>query len=290
MGRSLKTLHRRGRLQLGDYKNPSLEAGVLLCHAAGISWEVFLAHPERQISQEREKCFWDSIAMRKRGVPLAHITGEKEFWSLPFQVSPAVLIPRPETETLVECVLEAAAGSNPVILDIGTGSGNVAVALAQEIPGARIFASDIQYDALKTAAKNAFSLGKDTICFFQGDLFDPLQRGAESGLFDFIVSNPPYLSEKEWEKIDSGIHDFEPREALVSGLSGLEIIEKVIQAAPAYLKPGGYLCMEIGFGQAGLVKRMFEKAWNEVKIKKDLAGIPRVVCTSLCRDDFSKYM
>ncbi|MFO7866961.1 MAG: peptide chain release factor N(5)-glutamine methyltransferase [Candidatus Aminicenantes bacterium] len=277
MGRSLKTMHRRGLLQLGDLKNPSLEAGVLLCHAAGVSWEILLAHPERQISQEREKCFWDSIARRKRGVPLAYITGEKEFWSLPFQVSPGVLIPRPETETLVECAADAVSVPNPVIFDIGTGSGNVAVALAKRLPQAEIFAGDISYTALITAKKNAAALGAEGLLFFQGNLFDPLKNDRRAGLFDLVVSNPPYLSETDWLKIDPGIRDFEPKEALVSGSAGLECIRKIIQAAPFYLKPRGHLCLEVGYGQAGGVERLFGRDWEQAQTRRDLAGIPRVV-------------
>lgn len=281
MVKSLKNLFDLGCSQLKHVPNAALEAKILLLAAAGIREEIFFAHPEMDVSSEWEKHFMNFLKQRKQGVPIAYITGRKEFWSMPFQVSPGVLIPRPETEVLVESAITVMTGLSPKILDIGTGSGNIAVALAHAFPKACIFASDISFSALKQAQANASALNAGNVYFFQGDLFDPVQPAEAAGLFDLVVSNPPYLSHADWASVDPGIREFEPREALVSGPAGLEILSEIIAQAKDYLRPGGHLCLEAGMGQAETAAALFDTRWRNIHIRLDLAGIQRVITAEL---------
>ena len=215
------------------------------------------------------------VEKRNKGVPLSYLTGFKEFWSLPLAVSPAVLVPRPETEVLVEKVLELATRESEDILDLGTGSGNIAIALARELPRARIVAADISERALKVARRNAVLLKARRIEFLKSDLFSAF-RGT-GARFDFIVSNPPYVSRPEWEGLPAEVREFEPRRALLAGDSGLEMISRLVRRAGTYLKPGGYLIFEIGDGQRERVLSLFGRRWTEIETAWDLAGRPRVI-------------
>ncbi len=277
MAKSLKDLFDSGCRQLKGLPSPVLDTKILLLYAAAISEETFLAHPEMKIRSELEKRFLNYLRQRNKGIPVAYITGEKEFWSMPFQVSRGVLVPRPETEILVEAAVDAAITPSPKILEIGTGSGNIAVSLAREVSRAVIFAMDISLSALRLAKANAAALGAGNIHFFQGNLFEPLKPGGPSGIFDLVVSNPPYLSEEDWARADTGIREFEPKAALVSSPNGLEIIAKIIDRAPDYLQPEGYLLLEVGFGQAETAAGFFGEKWKDIRVRKDLAGIPRVI-------------
>ena len=182
-------------------------------------------------------------------MPLAYVLEEKEFWSLRFKVAPGVLIPRPETELLVEQVIELSSKREELIADIGTGSGNISVSLAKELRQAKIVATDVSDQALKLARHNARMHEMSTITFEKGSLVAPLEKLGLQKKFDFIVSNPPYVSEGEWQALPEEIKNQEPKRALVPGESGFEIIEKLILEAPEYLRPGGYLCLEMGWGQ-----------------------------------------
>ncbi len=272
---SLRALYIRGINGLKSVPRPEFDARVLLLHAARTPAETFYAHPETRPSARDAERFLRLVRRRSEGVPLAYLTGRKEFWSLEFRVSPGVLIPRPETEILVEKAVGLAVGQGRSVLDLGTGSGNVAVALARELPRARVTAADISVRALRIAAENAVFNGCPGIRFIRSDLFSAF--GRPRPLFDFIVSNPPYIGHAEWARLTADVRDHEPRRALVGGVRGTEFTEKLVREARCFLRPGGRLILEIGAGQEGTVRAMFEEGWDAVEVVPDLAGIPRVV-------------
>lgn len=218
------------------------------------------------------------VSKRLAGFPLPYLTGIKEFWSIPFRVFPGVLIPRPETELIVEKMIELSSQENKTVVDIGTGCGNIAVSLAKEFPDARIIATDTSVKALKVARLNAINQQISTIIFARGDLFSPLRKLRLERKCDFIVSNPPYVSREEWAKLPEEIRNHEPKGALVAGESGLEIIEKLVKRAPLFLKPRGYLLVEIGYGQRNKVLSFFNSSssWEKVDFFKDFSGISRL--------------
>ncbi len=273
-----KTVHdllRFGTSFLSGLPHPSLEARVLLGHAASLPEVQIFAAPERMLPPRCEARYLRLLERRRRGVPLSYLTGTKEFWSLSLGVSPSVLIPRPETEVLVEKVLELSSREDETILDMGTGSGNIVIALARELPRARLVAADISERALGVARANAARQKAARIRFVRSDLFSAF-RG-EGIKFDFIVSNPPYVSRGEWEALPAEVREFEPRRALLAGESGLDVIGRLVRRAGAFLKPGGYLIFEIGSGQRDRVLGLFGRRWTEIETAWDLAGHPRVI-------------
>jgi release factor glutamine methyltransferase len=272
---TLVELFRAGVARLGDRPQAVLESKVLLLRAAAISEERYLAAPDRPCPAKAEAHFHRLVARRLAGMPLSHLTGRKEFWSIPIEVTPSVLVPRPETEGLVEKVLELSTREPESILDVGTGSGCIAIALAKELPRAAIQAVDISERALAVARRNAARHRVRHIEFRRSDLFSAF-RG--TGVrFDFIVSNPPYLSRAEWESLPPDVREFEPRRALLAGESGLELIERLVPRAGTFLRPGGYLVFEIGEGQRDRVLGLFGRRWTEIETAWDLAGKPRVI-------------
>lgn len=274
---TLGGLHRRGTSLLADSETPALDAKLLLLHAAGLGEEALYARPETIVPRRAARRFLKLIERRRRGVPLAYLTGIREFWSLPLEVRPGVLIPRPETEIVVETVLGLSGRPEEVLVDIGTGCGAIALALAAERPRARIIATDLSRRALRTAQRNSRRLGRTKIEFLRGDLFDPLAKRSLRGGCDIVASNPPYLSGADWGELSPGVRDYEPRQALLAGPSGFEVIERIVREVPAFLKPGGRLVMEIGAGQSERVLELFGPGWTGVDCRPDLAGIPRVV-------------
>lgn len=273
--KTLEDLFRHGVGLLQDRPQSVLEAKVLLLRAALLSEEDFFAAPRAPLSSKTEAYFLRLVERRKAGVPLSYLTGIKEFWSIPIRVSPSVLIPRPETEILVEKVLELASREAEDILDLGTGSGNIAIALAKELPRARVFATDISARALAVARRNAALHEVRRIGFIRSNLFSAFRKTGER--FDFIVSNPPYVSRRDWDGLPPEIRDFEPRRALLAGESGLELIRRLVRGSGAFLKPGGYLIFEIGDGQRDDVIALFGRRWTEIETAWDLAGKPRVI-------------
>jgi release factor glutamine methyltransferase len=257
--------------------DPAMESRVLLRRALGFTEMEILAFPDRPVSPAGARRYGGAIARRAARVPFAYILGEREFWSIPLTVGPGVLIPRPETELLVESVLELSTAGEETIAEIGTGSGAVAVALAKEMPAARIIATDLSRRALLTARRNALRHGAGNIEFRRGDLLAPLRRPRIAGGFDFLVSNPPYVSEAQWRGLEPEVRDFEPKMALVAGASGLEIIARLAAGAAEFLKPGGRLIFEIGRGQARAARALLKGPWTNIEIKKDLRGIRRAV-------------
>jgi release factor glutamine methyltransferase len=274
---TIRELYVRGRSLLKRFPDSASESKVLLLKSLTVSEEFFHAHPDQVVPGSKERLFLNLVSDRIKGVPLAYLTGEKEFWSLPFQVSPDVLIPRPETELLVEKVIQFSSKKAELIVDIGTGAGNIAIALAGELPQARILATDISPAALETAQINASRHRVHNVTFLKGSLFAPLKNLRLEGKCDFIVSNPPYVSQSQWETLPEDIRLYEPKIALVPGTTGLEILQKIIDSAPRFLKPYGRLCLEIGFGLKDKVLDLFGKAWAGVDCFEDLGGVPRVV-------------
>jgi release factor glutamine methyltransferase len=254
------------------------EARLLLAHALGVSREELRLRPDRALTEQEAARFDDLIARRARRAPLAYLTGAREFYGLAFAVTPAVLIPRPETEFVVEAVLRHIAGSPaPRIADVGTGSGCIAVAVAVHAPGARVWATDISPAALAVAAENAERHGvAGRLRFLEGDLLAPLAAFAP---FDAIVSNPPYIGPGEIAALPPEVRDWEPRAALTTGNEdALLAYRRLADGAPALLSPGGLLAVEVGLGQAEAVADLWRGAGlGEIAVLADYAGIGRVV-------------
>jgi release factor glutamine methyltransferase len=275
--KTIQDLFKEGQSLLENSPYPPLEAKLLVLKVVKISEDEFYSHPEMEISKAQENEFLRLVNKRRGGMPLAYVVQEKEFWSIPFKVFLGVLIPRPETEILVERVIALSSKKKELIVDVGTGAGVIAVALAKELPRAQILATDISRVALKTAKMNAALQKISSITFRSGSLYEPLKKLGLQKKCDFIVSNPPYVSEKEWPSLQEDIRDYEPKEALVAGEEGLESIQDLIQGAPEYLRPGGYLCLEIGQGQKEKAISFFGDEWKAPRCFHDLSGISRVI-------------
>ncbi|HLY92554.1 MAG TPA: peptide chain release factor N(5)-glutamine methyltransferase [Candidatus Angelobacter sp.] len=254
--------------------SPRLNAETLMMFTLSCDRAYLYAHPERELTADEDSRFAGYIAERATGKPAQYITGHQEFWGLDLLVSPAVLIPRPETEHIIETVLELAKGQqNFKIIDVGTGSGCIAIALASELASAEIHATDISAEALEIARANAARLGfSEQIHFHRADL---LQR-LPAQQFDFVVSNPPYVSEAEPEKTQREVREFEPKVAVFGGETGMEIYQRLIPQAHEALRNSGWLVMEIGYSIEEPVRRLLP-AWSEVRTVNDLQGIPRVI-------------
>jgi len=255
-----------------------MNAELLLMFTLGCDRAYLHAHPERELTVDEKTRYDAALANRARGVPAQYITGHQEFWGVDLIVTPAVLIPRPETEhvieTVLDCVGRAPSPASPLrILDVGTGSGCIALSLAKELPQAEIHATDISAAALEVARANAARHKLESrIQFREADLL----AGFENNPFDFIVSNPPYVGESEEDQVQLEVRKFEPRNAVFAGPTGVEAIARLIPQAYSALKPGGWLIMEISGTIAEEVKHLL-RDWNEVRIKPDLQSIPRVV-------------
>ena len=256
--------------------SPRLDAEVLLMRLLGIDRLHLCMQPERELSQEETAGFARWVERRRLGEPVAYILGEKEFWSLRFDVGREVLVPRPETECLIEEVLRfyRPPGEGLRILDLGTGSGAIAVVLARELPAARVVATDISPGALAVASRNAVAHGvAERMDFFQGDLL-----AAVSGNFDILCSNPPYIPDVQYGLLPAGIRDFEPRGALIAGPDGLEFHRRIIREGLRCLKMGGRIFLEIGEGQREQVEALFRDngGYDDIFFRKDYGGIDRV--------------
>jgi release factor glutamine methyltransferase len=247
----------------------------LLLHASGRSRTDLLAHGEDEFSLAESLRYKSLLDRRAKGEPIQYITGETEFYGLPFRVTPDVLIPRPETEHLVETVVALARSfAAPRIVDIGAGSGAISVALAHHLPKARITTTDLSEAALAIARENVRSSGvADRICFLQGDLLAPL-AGEK---FDIIVSNPPYVPARDRDSLSVEVREYEPLLALFAGEDGLDIYRRLIPAAFVALTSGGFIALEIGYGQADAVQNFLRAAgFAQIEFTPDLQSIPRV--------------
>lgn len=275
--------------------SPRMNAEVLLMFVLGEDRAYLYGHPERELTDEEQTRYSEALEQRAKGIPAQYITGHQEFWGMDLIVSPAVLIPRPETEHVIETVLyrlgttsdrvgrtllsdqsrvgRAPSAAKLKIVDVGTGSGCIALALAKEFPDAEIHATDISPAALDIARANAARHQlQRRICFHHADLLEGLDHAA----FDFVVSNPPYVGESEEDQVQLEVRKFEPRQAVFAGPTGMKVIERLIPHAQEVLKPGGWLVMEMSGTIADRVVNALEQ-WQDVQITNDLQGIPRVV-------------
>ncbi|HOO89310.1 MAG TPA: peptide chain release factor N(5)-glutamine methyltransferase [Syntrophales bacterium] len=255
---------------------PGLDAEVLLAFSIDRERHYLYAHPENEVSLSEMERFRSLVARRMKREPVAYITGRKEFWSLVFQVTPDVLIPRPDTEVLVEAIVKLSPREREKkisILEIGTGSGAICVALASELNNASITATDCSSKALTVAEKNAVNNHvAHKISFVYGDMFDSV-----TGTFDFIVSNPPYISKLEFDSLDEEVRKYEPYQALVAGSEGTELHRQLVRKGKHFLEKGGWLIMEIGAGQRSSVEKMLkEEDYCDIDFSSDYAGIERV--------------
>ncbi|CAO0821007.1 Release factor glutamine methyltransferase [Desulfarculales bacterium] len=267
-------------LQKYGVSAPRLSGELMLTQVLGCTRvDLYLRH-EQPLSPSELAAFKALLLRRRAGEPLAYILGHREFYGLDLVVSPGVLVPRPETEHLVEEVLKRfERQESPRLLDLCTGCGAVALACLHKHPGLNAVGVDISPQALDLARRNGAKLGlADRVRWLQGDLWEPL--AAAGGFFEVITANPPYVREDEWAGLPGEIRDFEPRQALVSGLEGLDLIGQIVQGARAFLRPQGWLFIEMGLGQTGQAVGLARSVgiYEQVATVKDLAGIERVLC------------
>lgn len=282
------------RLSAASVPSPRMNAEILIMFTLDCDRAYLYAHPERNLTADEIRRYDEALARRATGVPAQYITEHQEFWGMDLVVSPAVLIPRPETEHVVEAVLElvsrddseqeqkqeqdqgpragAPAPHDLRIVDVGTGSGAIALALAKELPKTEIHAIDISPAALEVAQANAARLELTSrVAFHRADLLE----GFPPASFDFVVSNPPYVGESEEDSVQLEVRKFEPRNAVFAGPTGLEVIDRLIPQARTVLRPSGRLVFEISGTIANRVRHLLSD-WNEVEIRNDLQGIARV--------------
>src|SRR6266853_6511055 len=315
---NVRTALKQGLAQLRESHIPSytLAAELLLLHVLGRDRTWLYAHPEEPVSSANAERFFALIARRTNGEPTQHLTRKQEFWGLEFEVTPAVLIPRPETEHVIEVALDRLAvrerragrkqtltGEGLQIADIGTGSGCIAIALAKELPSATIYATDVSPATLTVAKRNAKRHSvSDRIHFLDSNLLDqvslvvaqhaapllgtdssstprqPPVTSHQSPLLDLIVSNPPYIGRREAATLMREVRDHEPEGALYGGEEGYELYADLIAQAATHLKPGGILVLELGHSSLPAVQPLLDApAWTNVGVTNDLAGIPRVL-------------
>jgi release factor glutamine methyltransferase len=269
------------RLEDARVASAALAAELLLIHALCCDRTFLYTHPEQTLADETKSRYFSLIARRAAGEPVQYLTNKQEFWGLEFEVTPAVLIPRPETEHLIEVSLDRIGpkrrGSALQIADVGTGSGCIAVGLAKELPLAQFVATDSSADALAVAQRNAARHGTaNRIRFVRSDLLDAIDP---SKPFDVIASNPPYIALNDAATLQPEVRDHEPHDALFGGPTGVEIYARLINQAVRRLTSGGILVLELGYDSADRVRAMIDasSAWTNVGITNDLAGIPRVI-------------
>jgi release factor glutamine methyltransferase len=264
-------------LEGGGVPEARREAGSLLSFVIGKDRTFLISHAEDPVDDDSLDRMREFVGRRAAGEPLQYITGFQDFYGREFRVTPDVLIPRPETELLVEAALEVNTTDSAFICDVGTGSGCIAITLLCEIPGARAVAVDKSAAALEIARDNAAKQAVvDRAVFVVSDCFDALDPREYQ--FDLIVSNPPYVSESALAGLQREVRDHEPLVALTPGVDGLSVIRRLLTQAPAYLKPKGHLLMEIGFDQGEAVRSLVDEGvWCLVEVHPDLQGIPRIV-------------
>jgi release factor glutamine methyltransferase len=299
-----------GQLTNAQVPSPRMNAELLIMFILDCDRAYLYAHPERELTSGEMQRFGEALARRSTGMPAQYITGHQEFWGLDLIVSPAVLIPRPETEHVVEAVLkliardglkqdgstqdgsrqrqiqdqrprtEVSAPHRLRIVDVGTGSGAIALALANELSTAEIHATDISPEALEVSRANAARLDLTSrIAFHEADLL----TGLPPVSFDFVVSNPPYVGESEEDSVQLEVRKFEPRNAVFAGATGLELIERLIPQAKTVLRPGGWLVFEVSGTIAGAVRQQL-RGWTDVGLTNDLQGIARVAAARKAPD------
>jgi release factor glutamine methyltransferase len=261
------------KLMESGSESPSLDAAVLLCHALDKPRSYLLTWPEKLLTPEQGKDFVSLLERRQNGEPVAYIVGEREFWSLPLKVSPSTLIPRPDTERLVKLLLEKIQSTSGSILDLGTGTGAIALAIASELPSHNIVGVDIREEAKTLATENAQQLNLRNASFLQGSWFSPVSEGTK---FACIVSNPPYIDACD-PHLKQGDVRFEPLSALVADEKGMADLSYIATHAKSYLEQDGWLLMEHGYEQGKAVRDVLEsQGYSDVATEKDYAGNDRV--------------
>lgn len=270
------------RLRLSRIDSERRTAGVLLGHALAVDRTHLLTRSEENVSDLDYETYLRLIERRAAGEPLQYITGHQEFYGLDFIVTPDVLIPRPETEFLVERVIKLVGESKeeaPLVIDVGTGSGCVAVAVSVRMPQARVIATDVSLAALDVARENAFRNGvRDRIQFIAGDLLTPLAGRELEGRIDILASNPPYVNEARPDLIQREVREWEPGEALFGGAHGLELYGRLLADGSKWVRPDGYLVLEIGYDQLDAIRDIIAASeWELVDVTSDLQGIPRTL-------------
>jgi release factor glutamine methyltransferase len=281
------------RMESAGVPSHALAAELLLMHSLDRDRTWLYTRPEYEIPSATLETFRALVAERCSGTPTQYLTGKQEFWGLDFQVTPTVLIPRPETEHVIEVTLERLGpGRKNALLqiaDVGTGSGCIAIALAHELPQSEILATDISAEALEVAKRNAARLhATDRIQFIESNLFEAFRAEGtlststqrnETPRFDAIVSNPPYIPLREAPQLEREVRGHEPAIALFAGEDGLAIYIPLIREARKFLKPNGLLVLELGHNSLSRVKQILEQSgdWTDIRVAKDLAGIPRVI-------------
>jgi release factor glutamine methyltransferase len=280
------------RLRDADVPSFTLAAELLLLHVVGRDRTWLYAHPEDEIAAEQEERYLSLVERRAAGEPTQYLTGKQEFWGLEFEVTPDVLIPRPETEHVIEVALDRLAvreiragrkqtlsGEGLRIADVGTGSGCIAVALAKDLPGAKILATDISPAALKVAQRNAARHNfTNQIEFVRANLLEGTSSPTTELRFDLIASNPPYIARREAPTLQREVRDHEPELALYGGEEGYELYAALVTQSAAHLIPGGIAVLELGHDSLPAVQPLFDTPdWTHVGVTNDLAGIPRVI-------------
>ncbi len=273
-------------LALHKIPDPYIEAEYLLAPALGCQRKDLLVHPERALTADEVERFRGFIERRARREPSQYILGEVEFRGRMFKVNREALIPRPETELLVDEAINSikerdatGMGKDITVLDLCTGSGCIAISIARELPYSRVYAADISEGAIEVARENAERYGVgERVIFLPGDLFEAIEPLGLDGEIDLIISNPPYVSKKEMEGLQPEIREYEPLQALYGGEDGLDFYRRIIEESPFYLSNGGLLIIEIGYGQSERIKELFEQEgdFEQIEIIKDLAGIDRI--------------
>jgi release factor glutamine methyltransferase len=295
--RSVRALLKQGmeQLRLGGVPSHTLAAELLLLHVTSHDRAWLYGHPEEVLSESAAQAYSDLLGRRASGVPTQHLTGKQEFWGLEFEVTPDVLIPRPETEHLIEVALDRLAvrelragrqprldGENIALVDIGTGSGCIAIALAKELSAATVYATDISQPALDVARRNVARHGfSGRIQFIESNLLEKFSEPREPATppqFDLIISNPPYIGLRESASLPIEVRDHEPQSALFGGEEGYELYGALIPQAAQRLKPSGLLVLELGYNSLAAVEPLLDPSeWAKIAVTKDLAGIPRVI-------------
>ena len=278
-----------GMLLRAGIEQAGLETGWLLEHALRCTPLDLRMHESQAVEGEGLRRAQALLERRANREPLQYLLGTQEFCGVEFDVEPSVLIPRPDTEVLVEAAVRCAgtqssAGRRPVIADIGTGSGCIAVALARRLPLAVLYATDCSAEALRVARRNADRHGvAGQVTFLEGNLLEPLQARALLGRVNLVISNPPYIAERDWEVLQPEVRLFEPRVALAGGEDGLAVYRRLVREAADFLSACGWLVMEVGQGQAEPVRRLIAETerYGIVDVRPDLAGIDRVICARM---------
>lgn len=299
---NLRTALKEGMERLGEagVSSHALAAELLLMHVLERDRAFLHSHPEATLTPAQVRAYFELVRERATGKPTQYLTGHQEFWGLDFHVAPGVFIPRPETEHLVEAVLELTPRMAPAprynreglpivprplrIVDVGTGCGSIAIALARELENAEIFAVDIAPEALAMARHNARRLAAaERVFFLESDLLGAFLAEAESSPFDIVVSNPPYVNPDETAALPVEVREYEPAQALFAAGAGLEFYRRLIEQAEMVLRPGGWMVVELGFGLSEAVVSLLtgsaggRSPWAEHELRNDLAGIPRVL-------------